>query len=137
MSDTRSTCEGLVMIVEDDLDVRESIAEVLEDNEYRPLLAANGKEALERLRAGPERPCMILLDIMMPVMDGREFRALQREDPELGSIPVVVFTAHAELQEANELAAAAYLKKPVRLDALLATVERFCGKPDLDAGSAD
>jgi CheY-like chemotaxis protein len=125
----RPTCESLVMIVEDDVDVRESIAEVLEDNEYQSLGAANGKEAIEQLRAGLQKPCVILLDIMMPVMDGWQFRALQREDPELGSIPVVVLTAHADLQQADEMAAAACLKKPVRLDTLLATVQRFCRKP--------
>ncbi len=128
----RTTCESLVMIVEDDLDVRESLAEVLEDAEYRPFAAANGKEALEWLRTVPQKPCVILLDMMMPVMDGWEFRALQREDPDLGSIPVIVLTAHANLQQTTELAAAACLKKPVRLDALLATVKRFC-KPETSA----
>lgn len=125
-------CESLVMIVEDDLDLRESIAEVLEDNEYHPLGAANGQEAMERLRTQGDKPCVILLDIMMPVMDGWQFRALQREDPELGSIPVVVMTAHVDLQAANQLEAAAYLKKPVQLDTLLDIVQRFC-KPKASA----
>lgn len=131
------TCDRLVMIVEDDLDLRESIAEVLEDHEFRSLAAANGKEAIERLRADAPRPCVILLDIMMPVMDGWQFRALQREDPELGGIPVVVMSAHVELQRATEgLAPAAYLKKPVKLDALLAAVQRFCREPQAGPSSA-
>ncbi len=122
-------CNNLVMVVEDDLDVRESLVEVLEDNDYLPLGAANGKEAIELLRAGHAKPCVILLDIMMPVMDGWQFRALQRADPELDTIPVVVLTAHANLQEAaDKLAAAACLGKPFRLETLLATVEQFCSK---------
>lgn len=130
------TCDRWVMIVEDDLDLRESIAEVLEDNQFRSLGAANGKEAIERLRADTRRPCVILLDIMMPVMDGWQFRALQRQDPELGGIPVVVMSAHVDLQRATEgLAPAACLKKPVKLDALLATVQRFCREPG--AGPSD
>ena len=130
MNETDEGCERLVMIVEDDIDVRESLADVLEDSDYRPLGVANGKEALERLRATPGKPCLILLDIMMPVMDGWQFRAIQRSDPELAGIPVVVLTAHVDLKQADALGAAACLKKPVRLDALLATVERFCRKPE-------
>lgn len=129
-----AVCNDLVMIVEDDLDLRESIAEVLEDNEYRPLGAANGKEAFERLRSEPYKPCVILLDVMMPVMDGRQFRALQREDPELGTIPVVVMTAHVDHEEARgALAADAFLRKPVHIDALLTAVAQFCRKPQSSA----
>lgn len=129
-----TVCDSLVMIVEDDLDLRESIAEVLEDNEYRPLGVSNGKEAIERLRSEPDKPCVILLDIMMPVMDGRQFRALQREDPELGTIPVVVMTAQVDHEEARRsLAADAFLKKPVRIDALLDAVAQFCRRPQASA----
>ena len=119
-------CDKVVMIVEDDSDVRESIVEVLEDNEYRVLGAANGKDALEQLRTG-ERPCVILLDMMMPIMDGWEFRTKQQQDPELNEIPIVVLTAHANIEEATSgMAAAASLRKPVKLDSLLATVDPLC-----------
>jgi CheY-like chemotaxis protein len=124
------SCESgsnVVMVVEDDRAVRESIVEVLEDNDYRPVGAANGKEAIEQLRARAKKPCVILLDIMMPIMDGSEFRALQSEDPELSSIPVVVLTAHAHTDEAAQgMHAAAWLKKPVQLDALLTVVDQLC-----------
>jgi CheY-like chemotaxis protein len=124
---TERACQGLVMVVEDDRDVRESIAEVLEDHDYQPLGASNGKEAIERLRLGKDKPCVILLDMMMPVMDGQQFRAIQREDPELSSIPVVVLTAHANTQQAaSGMAVAACLKKPVQLEVLLDAVHRFC-----------
>lgn len=120
-------CRGMVLVVEDDFGIRESISEVLEDHQYLPVPAVNGKDALERLKASTDKPCVILLDIMMPVMDGWDFRAVQREDPELSSIPVVVLTAHANLREADaRLKASAYLSKPVTMEALLSTVDRFC-----------
>jgi CheY-like chemotaxis protein len=122
-------CDAVVMVVEDDADVRDAIAEVLQDHDYQPVGAANGQEAIAHLRSHPVMPCVILLDIMMPVMDGWQFRALQRQDPHLSPIPVVVLTAHANVQEAaNKMAAAACLKKPIQLEALLATVEQFCRK---------
>jgi CheY-like chemotaxis protein len=119
--------DSVVLIVEDDRDIRESILEALEDNDYHPVGASNGKEALDKLRHGMARPCVILLDIMMPIMDGWQFRALQREDPELSSIPVVVLTAHTSIEDASQrMHAAACLKKPVPLSVLLSTVNRLC-----------
>ena len=91
----------LVMIIDDDVDVRESLAEVLDDHGYPSIVAANGKEALERLRALRDRPCLILLDLMMPVMDGRAFRAAQQSDAELGSIPVLIFSAQTNGERAR------------------------------------
>ena len=67
-----------VLIVEDDDDVRDAIAELLADHAYSPVAAANGQDALDRLQKPDERPCVILLDLMMPVMDGWTFRAAQR-----------------------------------------------------------
>jgi CheY-like chemotaxis protein len=120
-------CERRVLIVEDDRDVRDSILEVLEDNAYEPLVACNGQEALDKLRDPARRPCVILLDVMMPVMDGWSFRALQSEDSELSAIPVVVLTAHASAaQTAHDMRAAGFLRKPVELNDLLAIVERHC-----------
>jgi CheY-like chemotaxis protein len=124
---TRAVCDNIVMIVEDDGGIRESLMEVLEDNQYQPIAAANGQEAIDRLRATRDLPCVILLDLMMPVMDGREFRSIMLQDMELGAIPVVVLTAHANLRDATEgMAAAACLKKPVQLEALLALIHRIC-----------
>jgi CheY-like chemotaxis protein len=119
---------NVVLVVEDDHDVRQAIAEVLEDNAYRAVEVSNGLEAIESLRApGNKRPCLILLDIMMPVMDGREFLVHQRSDPSLREIPVVVLSAHATLEEAkSDLQAAAYLRKPVRAETLLSAVRRLC-----------
>jgi CheY-like chemotaxis protein len=121
-------CAKFVLVVEDDRDVRDSILEVLEDNQYHAVAASNGQEGLQALRDPARRPCLILLDLMMPVMDGWGFRAAQKSDAELGSIPVVVLTAHASAQQtAQEMEAAGFLKKPVRLETLLDTVQRYCG----------
>lgn len=123
----RASCARYVMVVDDDADIREVIVEVLADGAYRALASENGKEALLALRSRTERPCVILLDIMMPVMDGWQFRSAQRADPEIGAIPVVVLSAHADVQQAAAvMGAAGFLRKPVDLDALLAAVERFC-----------
>ena len=116
-----------VLVVEDDGDIRESILEVLQDNEYEAVAVSNGAEALARLRSAGPRPCLILLDLVMPVMDGWKFRSAQASDPVLTSIPVVVLTAHGSAEKtAKEMQAAGFLKKPVRLEALLAVVGRYC-----------
>ena len=120
-------CNRTVLVVEDDPDVREAIAEVLADSRYVTLHAANGAEALQRLRAASVRPCLILLDMMMPTMDGWQFRIEQQRDPAVKDIPVVVLSAHADGGEtAAKMAAAEYLSKPVALERLLHVVERFC-----------
>jgi CheY-like chemotaxis protein len=118
----------VVLIVDDDRDVREVIQEVLEHANYEALAAANGKEALETLRSNRVKPCVILLDLMMPVMNGWQFRIEQQGDQQLSAIPVVVLSAHVNAErEASDMNAAALLKKPVQLRTLLSTVERFCG----------
>ena len=122
-------CKKTILIVEDDADTSDAIAEVLEDGNYRPLRAPNGAAALDELRAAERAPCIILLDMMMPVMDGREFRAQQREDPSLRAIPVVVLSAHADAASyAAQMDAEGYLRKPIDLRVLLETVERFCAR---------
>jgi CheY-like chemotaxis protein len=116
------------MIVDDDGDIREAIAEALADQSYDVVEAANGEEALAMLRDRHDpRPCVILLDIMMPVMDGWQFRDAQRADPAIKDIPVVVLSAHASIADAaNDMAVTDVLRKPVRLDTLLAAVARYC-----------
>src|SRR5262249_40360147 len=121
------SCEAAVLVVEDDVAVRQSIAEALEDNEFLSIEVANGREAFGRLRAGWTNPCLILLDIMMPEMDGWQFRALQRQAPNLSSIPVVVITARNTLAEVEKgMAPAACVRKPIQLADLMAIVEHYC-----------
>jgi len=118
-----------VMVVEDDFDVREAVAIALEDNGYETILASNGREALDELRRAPRRPFVILLDVMMPVMDGTQFRREQQKDPTIAWIPVVIVTAIGNAaQKAAEMNAASALQKPVGLDDLLRTVERFANE---------
>jgi CheY-like chemotaxis protein len=126
---TASGCERTVLIVEDDADIRGAIAEVLTDGNYRALEASNGADALDELRAAAPHPCVILLDVMMPVMDGKEFRSVQRDDEALREIPVVVLSAHDDATVlAEQMEAAGFLKKPVDLVTLLQTVEQFCAR---------
>ena len=123
---TSTRCDRTILIVDDDDDVRNAVAEVLEDGNYHALRAANGVAALEQLRTAAPRPCVILLDMMMPVMDGNEFRARQQSDESLREIPVVVLTAHAEAKRSAGMQPAAFLKKPVDLSELLEIIERYC-----------
>lgn len=113
-----------VMVVEDDADVRLTMTEALEDEGYAVEAAANGREALDILEGGA-RPDVILLDLMMPVMDGWEFRAAQRRVSELAAIPVIVLTAYAPTGDAlRRLEGTTLLGKPLRLGDLLSALER-------------
>ena len=112
-----------VLLVEDDADVREDLAFLIEMRGYRALAAANGAEALEALRRS-ERPRLILLDLMMPVMDGWAFRAEMLRDPRLADIPVVLLSGAVDVRdEAASLQAAGVLTKPIDLDRLFAFLE--------------
>lgn len=116
-----------VLVVDDDPDIRETLIEVLEDHGHRAIGAANGNEALEQLRRIAHEPCLILLDLMMPGMDGRTFRELQLSDPVLSPIPVIVVSAFRDVSEtAAALGAAGHVKKPIGLKDLIAMVEQFC-----------
>lgn len=116
-----------IMIVDDDFDIRDALSQVLEDEGYGVLAAANGREALAMLRNG-QRPAIILLDLMMPVMNGWQFRVEQLGDPALADIPVVVISADGNISAKSEaIKPVGYLKKPIQLDALLAAVSRHTG----------
>jgi CheY-like chemotaxis protein len=116
-----------VIIVEDDELIRDSLLEVLEDNGYEAIGAGDGREALDKLAALDAPPCLIVLDLMMPGMDGREFRRQQLTDPALKDIPVVVISAFRDLDEiAKELKPAAHFKKPLKLQDFLQIVQTHC-----------
>ncbi|MEY4513337.1 MAG: response regulator [Pseudomonadota bacterium] len=115
---------GPVLLVEDDLDIAEAILDVLMDEGYEVAHATNGREALELLHSQP-RPSVILLDLMMPEMDGPEFRREQLLDPKLSSIPVVVLSADRLIAEkAHELGVWGYLTKPLQPDQLVSILEQ-------------
>jgi CheY-like chemotaxis protein len=113
-----------ILIVEDDIDTREMLGRFLELEGYRVETAENGKLALERLGSGVDA-CVILLDLMMPVMDGWQFRQEQTRNAELADIPVIVVSA-AGRERIQKIDADAYLSKPVDLEELLGCVTQFC-----------
>ena len=113
-----------VFVVEDDIDTRDMLGRFLELEGFQVELASNGKQALERLSSGVQ-PCVILLDLMMPVMDGWQFRREQVRDRQLADIPVIVVSA-AGKDRIAEIDANAYLTKPVDLEQLLERVSQYC-----------
>ena len=113
-----------VLVVEDDVDTREMIGRFLELEGFAVESAANGRQALDRLDAGA-KACVILLDLMMPVMDGWEFRRRQASNETLSKIPVIVFSA-AGRERMRQIDANEYLAKPVDLDELLQRISRYC-----------
>ncbi len=116
---------GRVLVVEDDDDIREVVEEVLLSEGYRVDVAKDGVDALGKLDADP-RPPLILLDMMMPRMDGETFLRALRARPRLADAPVVVISGNAAAREkANALHAAACLVKPFELDELLGLVRRL------------
>jgi CheY-like chemotaxis protein len=118
---------GGVLVVEDDVDILRAIVQVLQDEGITVRAAENGRVALTMLsEPGAPLPCVILLDLMMPVMDGRGFRAAQLRDPVLARIPVIVLTAdgHA-VEQAALMNGADALRKPVELETLLAAVAQY------------
>jgi len=116
---------GSLLVIDDDHDILLSLQDVLEVEGYHVITASSGREALEYLRQGL-RPDLILLDLMMPEVSGWAFRAWQRADPALASIPVVVVSGQGlSAQQVSQLGVAGYLPKPVDLDMLLDTVARF------------
>ena len=113
-----------LLLVEDNDDVREMMALALQLDGHRVFAAANGSEALAKLRGGL-RPCLILLDLMMPVMNGWQLRAALQQDPALRDIPVLVVSA-VTAEIAHRLPGTAYVPKPVDIDQLLEMVCVYC-----------
>lgn len=112
----------LILVVEDDQDIRDSIAEILEDEGYRVATAADGELGLRHL-AEQELPALILLDLLMPRVDAQAFRRAQMSEPRWAAIPTVLMSADFQtVQRAHELSVTAGVCKPVRLEELLAVV---------------
>jgi CheY-like chemotaxis protein len=117
-----------ILVVDDEPDIRESLKEVLELEGYRVVAASNGREALDRL-PDMSKPCVILLDLMMPVMNGWEFAEAVQADAVLADIPIVVVTAFSQEVESERrrIATRGVVAKPVDLNSLIRMVTRFCG----------
>ena len=110
----------LVLVVDDDPDILEAICDILEAEGYRVARARHGEEALARVEA--QRPDVILLDLMMPVMDGVAFAQALRLRPAVRDVPIVVISADGNPQRAAAVGASGYLAKPFDIEALLAQV---------------
>ncbi len=123
-----------MLIIEDDRHLREVLASVLREEGHEVDAHPDGQAALASLDSGP-KPDAILLDLMMPVMNGWQFRARQLAQPQLAQIPTILMTASAHLDRAG-ITADDILFKPLRLDRLLATLERFLDpEGEFDEGS--
>jgi CheY-like chemotaxis protein len=117
-----------ILVVDDDADIREALHQALECEGYRVSLAVNGRDAWEKLRSGPS-PALILLDLMMPIMNGAEFLAALRADGIFKDLPVILVSAFDSIAAAHEHESQCYLAKPVDLDTLMSTVARYCPPP--------
>ena len=125
--ESRPRATECVLVVDDDGGIRGVLREILQDEGHRVESAGNGLEALQKLEDTATRPCVILLDLMMPVMNGWEFMSRRRELDGVSKIPVVVISADANVRaNATSLGAEDYLEKPIDLDRLLTTVDRYC-----------
>jgi len=114
-----------VLVVEDNSDVRNMLVLLLHSHSYETITARNGAEGLAQMRE--RRPCVVLLDMHMPVMDGWQFRDLQLQDPAIADIPVVCITAMWHPQDVERKLGIPCLGKPVDFPSVIRAVERACG----------
>jgi CheY-like chemotaxis protein len=113
----------MVLVIDDDVEIRQALTDILEDEDYTVVAAANGKEALEIVARGPV-PDVILLDVMMPVMDGWHFLSARLNHPRLVEVPIIIISAGNEAEtEARKVGAYRVLKKPLHLDDLMSRIE--------------
>jgi CheY-like chemotaxis protein len=118
-----------VLVVEDDEDVRDCILQVLNGEGYDAQVAENGKEGLEKLQSMPV-PTLVLLDLMMPSMNGWEFLDAQKSDPKLHGHKIVTISAikpNASIEDSKPLKTDGEIKKPIHLELLWEKVTEFCG----------
>ena len=118
-----------LLVIDDDEDLRETLCDALTDAGFVVSCAANGREALDTLAAGP-RPDIILLDLLMPVMNGWQFCQARKMDPELAAIPVIAMSAAVSKDPWSPyyLDVEDFVAKPIALEDLVAKLEAF--RPD-------
>ncbi|HWE30205.1 MAG TPA: response regulator [Polyangia bacterium] len=118
--ESRST----VMVVEDDHDIRVGVRSLLEDEGFRVLTVTNGRSALDVLERASELPSLIILDLMLPVMDGWHFAEQVRARPRLAGIPIVIMSAYDD--PPPPAGVVGFIKKPLNPDTLLHLVSTYC-----------
>jgi len=128
---------GRVLLVDDDFGILDGLSDFLENEGFAVVPASNGIDALNQLRSGL-RVGVIVLDVMMPMMDGWDFRAEQLADPSLRDIPVVVISASGFAQDnlQRQFYAREVLSKPLELDRFLQALKGICGSSDAGARSS-
>ena len=115
-----------VLVVDDEDMIRESLVEFLDESGYQAIGAIHGGDALDKLKSLSPLPCVILLDLMMPIMSGADFYAEKQRDPSLASIPVVVVSADGHVRQKAVTVGGEYLAKPLRFEKVMGAVERHC-----------
>jgi len=126
MAEAADTHWHEILVVEDEADVREAISNLLYYRAFTVKSAPDGRQAIAQLQDG-YRPCLILLDLSMPGMDGTAFRQEQQATAECADIPVVIVSGHDDGEDiATTLGARAFLRKPVRITTLLDALDRHC-----------
>lgn len=121
---TEQTTGGWVLLIDDDEDIRDTIQSLLELRGYRVRTASDGADGLASMRREP--PSLVILDLMMPGMNGEAFRAAQLREPALAAIPVVVLSGAGRIADKASLLGVEAVSKPIDLQILFDTVERFC-----------
>ena len=123
-------CAAPILVVDDDPEIRDAICMVLGAEGFKTRAAGDGVEALEQLRDHGGLPCLILLDLMMPRMNGWQFCETEKADPVCAKIPVVIMTAFGERfpDAARVCGAVGMLRKPFNIDDVLEVVGRHCKK---------
>lgn len=124
------TTKGKILLVDDEKELRNCIAELLEDEGYKVVQAENGLVALERLK-NMNLPCMIMLDYMMPLMDGRTFCEMIKKDPAYNAIPIILLSAASIPNEVISQMdnVTVKLEKPININLFLSVAEKFCHCP--------
>ena len=118
---------GRILLVEDDTEIRECVSEFLKDEGYQVATAENGAVALRYLATTSDLPDLILLDLMMPIMDGFQFREEQMKNQTLSAIPTAMLSAHGRVEEKAKLVGLQHvLRKPIELDDLLKLTQEYC-----------
>lgn len=121
-----AAAKRVVLIVEDDRDARELLAEIICREGVEAVMAENGQDGIEKLKACAVKPSLIFMDLQMPVADGYEFRRDQCADPEMASIPTVVVSANFDRCDHARLGNVELLPKPVQLERIDEIVRRYC-----------
>lgn len=116
--------EQYILLIEDDVDISEAVESILKEEGHKIKCVFNGKEALDFLKNANPLPALILLDIMMPYMNGYEFREVQLQNPDLSLVPTIILSAAGKYDDLDKLNFTEMLKKPLDLETLLEVVNR-------------